>query len=257
MSYYQQIYNRLRQDGLSEAGALGCLGNWDCESNCEPYRVQGDFSSYRSISKAYVNALTTGQMTKYAFAHDSKGFGLAQWTYPTRKDELYDYWKQSSLPIDSAVLQTDFAVKEMKRDYPNLYSYLCTTRDIYEACSRVCKEFERPAVNNIDARFQAATRIKHEINLNAWETDSPEEPTEDDTPKTEYWPPRVIDKNMNGYDVMVLQAVLKARGYPVTEIDGQFGSYLEEQVKRFQRDSGLVADGVVDNLTWGKLLERK
>ena len=39
MSYYQTIYNRLRKHGLTQAGALGMLGNFDCESNCEPNRV--------------------------------------------------------------------------------------------------------------------------------------------------------------------------------------------------------------------------
>ena len=35
MSYHQTIYNLLRGYGLSEAGALGMLGNWECESGCE------------------------------------------------------------------------------------------------------------------------------------------------------------------------------------------------------------------------------
>ena len=60
MSYHQTIYNLLRGYGLSEAGALGMLGNWECESGCEPYRVQGDYQASRAISKAYVNAIVSG-----------------------------------------------------------------------------------------------------------------------------------------------------------------------------------------------------
>ena len=78
MSYHQTIYNLLRGYGLSEAGALGMLGNWECESDCEPYRVQGDYQSSRAISKAYVNAIETGMSDKERFATDQKGFGLAQ-----------------------------------------------------------------------------------------------------------------------------------------------------------------------------------
>ena len=48
MSYHQTIYNLLRGYGLSEAGAIGVIGNWQAESNCEPNRVQGDFSPYRT-----------------------------------------------------------------------------------------------------------------------------------------------------------------------------------------------------------------
>ena len=35
MSYTQTIYNVLRKRGLTQAAALGMLGNWWCESNCE------------------------------------------------------------------------------------------------------------------------------------------------------------------------------------------------------------------------------
>lgn len=271
MSYHQTIYNLLRGAGISEAGALGLLGNWECESNCEPYRVQGDFSSYRSISKSYVKALTEFSLSKEAFATDQKGFGLAQWTYPQRKRNLYDYWRSSGLQIDSAELQVNFALKELREEYSSLLAYLKSARDIYEACGRVCREYERPAVNNIDARFQAASRIKYEINLDgSTQPIEPENPVKPEPvtpqpqpdpgweliPATEYWPPRMVDKNMKGPDIAVLQAILYARGYMVPQIDGEFGSLLDEQVKLFQKGHGLVADGIVGNLTWTELLKR-
>lgn len=271
MSYYQTIYNRLRQHGISEAGALGFLGNWDCESNCEPYRVQGDFSSYRSISKAYVNSLNTGALTRDLFMHDQKGFGLAQWTYFSRKAELYDEWKKLGCLIDDPVFQTDFAMKELKQDNGDLYRYLLSTNNVYDACSRICVEFERPYHNNVDARFQSATRIKSEIDLNAWSGEEALKPTESSSsstqpqeavtvkpeliPATDYWPPRDVDQNMHGYDVMVLQAVLKARGYPVTIITGDFDAELDKIVRQFQEAYQLGADGVVGPKTWKKLLE--
>ena len=244
---------------MTEAGALGVLGNFDCESNCEPNRVQGDFSPYRSASKQYTADVTNGKIGKSQFSTDGRGYGLYQLTYPTRKAGYYDFWKQSGKPLDSAELQCDYAVKEMKEDYPGLFSFLCTTNDLYQATARVCREFERPAVNNIDARYQAAIRIKNEIDLNDWqdsEPDEPDDPEYEPIPQTEYWPPRMIDKNMTGPDVEVLQAVLKARGYIVTNPDGIFGSYLETVVKKFQSDIGLDPDGVVGPMTWGELLKR-
>ena len=39
--------------------------------------------------------------------------------------------------------------------------------------------------------------------------------------------------------------------------DGIFGSITEEAVLDFQRSNGLVADGVVGNTTWAKLLDTK
>ena len=59
---------------------------------------------------------------------------------------------------------------------------------------------------------------------------------------------------------MVLQAVLKARGYKVNYVDGAFGAYLEDIVKDFQKsafpDAPQEWDGIVGPKTWGKLLER-
>ena len=75
MSYYQIVYNRLRHHGITEAGALGVLGNFDCESNCEPNRLQGDFSPYRNASKQHVQDVASGKISREQFARDERGFG--------------------------------------------------------------------------------------------------------------------------------------------------------------------------------------
>ena len=156
MSYHQTIYNLLRGYGLSEAGALGMLGNWECESGCEPYRVQGDYQASRAISKAYVNAIETGVSDRERFATDQKGFGLAQWTYPQRKRNLWDLWKASIHHIDDVDFQVWFAYTELLKEYSELLQFLKTSEAIWDCTDRICREYERPAVNNVDARYQAA-----------------------------------------------------------------------------------------------------
>lgn len=245
MSYYQQIYNRLRQHGITEAGALGILGNFDCESNCEPFRVQGDFSPYRTASKNYVQGLTNGSISREQFSRDAKGYGIYQLTYWTRKQGYYDYWKASGKAVDDAALQVDYAVVEMKRDYPNLFAFLCQTNDVFTACSRVCREFERPAVNNIDARFAAAKRIQGMIDLSGG-GDEPT-PTPDPTPSVDHrLNLRTVDYHCEGFpELDLLWAILRLRNYAPTW----------EDLMQFQKDSGLTDDGVVGKLTWGKLLQ--
>lgn len=267
MSYHQTIYNRLRQVGMTEAGALGCLGNWECESNCEPNRLQGDFSAYRTASKQYVTDVTSGRISREQFGRDGKGFGIYQLTYFTRKLGYYDFWKKSGKALDDAELQVDYAVLELKQDYGSLYQYLCHTDDIYEAANRMCREFERPQWNNVNARYAAALRIKDEINLESqtdpmsgtieakpWDSPSivlkplPE-------PKIASWPPRVIDEHCTGWaEVWLLQALLKCRGYNVL-VDGIWGSLLTEKVKQFQKENGLEPDGVVGPMSWKELME--
>ena len=259
MSYHQTIYNLLRGYGLSEAGALGMLGNWECESNCEPYRVQGDYQASRAISKTYVDAITSGRMSKEQFAKDGKGFGEAQWTYPQRKRNLYDFALGCMKPIDSCSMQVDFAMWELQNEYSGLLSYLKTSEAIWDATDRICREYERPAVNNVQARYEAALRIRAELDLSGQSTvgqvkPEPESTTEEQ--KIETWPPRTIDEHCTGWpEVWLLQSLLKCRGYNVL-VDGIWGSLLTDKVKQFQREHGLDADGAVGSMSWAKLMER-
>ena len=260
MSYHQTIYNLLRGYGLSEAGALGMLGNWECESNCEPYRVQGDYQASRAISKAYVNAIESGMSDKQQFSNDQKGFGLAQWTYFARKGNLWNWWKGSEYRIDSVEFQVWFAIWELTNEYSSLLYYLKTTTDIQEACSRICKEYERPAFNNVQARYEAALQIRKELDLTGQtvveENATTEEALDTDdegipVPKT--WPPRTIDEHCSGWpEVWMVQSMLKCRGFNVLS-DGIWGTVMTEKVKQFQAENGLYADGVVGKNTYIKL----
>lgn len=258
---------QLRKAGLTNAGIFGLLGNWQCESGLEAGRLQGDFNSFRTLSKDYVARATNGSLSRDTFAKDAKGFGLAQWTYYSRKYDLWDFWKQSGKTLDSAEMQIDFALRELARDYSGLLSFLKTSQDLYSCVERICKEYERPAVNNVSARFSAAYSLEKDFgSINTLPDDTPAENAEKPgktseeeqtvIPASEYWPPRVICKGMTGSDVEVLQAILKARLWGVFDVDGQFGSYLEEAVKLFQRAYGLDADGIVGPKTWAELLRR-
>lgn len=260
MSYHQTIYNLLRGYGLSEAGALGMLGNWECESGCEPYRVQGDYQASRAISKAYVNAIVSGVSDRERFATDQKGFGLAQWTYPQRKWNLWNFAYGAMKPIDSCTMQVDFAMLEFRNEYQSILAFLKTTNDIQAACDRVCREYERPAVNNVQARYEAALRIRREIDLSGTVSNSEtvdEDHIVDVTKKVETWPPRVIDEHCSGWaEVWLLQSLLKCRGYNVL-VDGIWGSLLTDKVKQFQQEHGLDADGAVGPMSWAKLFDRR
>lgn len=240
----QTIYNAYRAAGLTHAGALAMLGNADCESNCIPYRMQGDFSKDFSKSKTYTADVDSGALDPWGFYYDAIGYGLFQWTVWSRKKGLYEKAKSLGVSIGDESMQVAYSLSELASGYGNLLAYLRSTNDLYNAVSRVCKEYERPAINNVDARYAAAQRIEKEIGG-------------DPTPKAEYWPPRTIDKSMKGPDVAVLQAILKARGYAINYISGEFDALLDTETRKFQKDHGLTADGVVGPLTWAKLLEVK
>lgn len=59
---------------------------------------------------------------------------------------------------------------------------------------------------------------------------------------------RTIYKGCRGDDVKILQRALHLF------VDGIFGALTEEAVKDFQKENGIIADGIVGQQTWTKLL---
>jgi len=267
MSYHQTIYNLLRQAGMTEAGALGVLGNWECESNCEPYRLQGDFSPNRTLSKEYVHRADNNEMTEAEFAKPV-GFSLAQWTYPQRKINLWRFWKAYGGSLGNIQMLVEFALKEFKTEFIPDWRLLCSTGDIREAAKAVCDRYENPAIHNVDARYQAALRIKAELELGEWEqTAIPETPSDEqqdngweNIPATEFWPPRIICEGMEGKDVVLLRSLLYVRDLTDYVDDSDFDGWLKEIVKKFQKsvfpNEPREWDGIVGEKTWSKLLAR-
>jgi len=252
---YQTIYDQFRANGLTEAGALGMLGNFDCESNCIPYRLQGDFSQHHNVSKQYTLDVDTGSISRNQFANDDKGYGLAQWTLSSRKAALWDFWKMRGGTIGDEHLQVEFAVSELVSDFQGLLGYLRSSNDLYECTKKICYQFENPDVKNVDDRFRAATRIKNEIDLNPQPVPPDPPGPEPDPPAQVYWPPRTIDCHCTDWpEVTVLGSVLYCRGY-LNYAAGAWDDEVTEAVKDFQLDNGLTVDGVVGKMTWKELLE--
>ena len=254
MSVKQDIYNTLIRSGMTQAGALGMMGNMKCESGLEANRVQGDFSSFRTVSKTYVARVTNNEISREDFGKAGIGFGLCQWTYYSRRYALYDWWKESGKALDDPVMQTEFAVAELKKDYRNLWNELCTSNQLYTCTKLICEIYERPAHNNIDARYTAAVALKAEI------VENPSEQVVEPVKET-YYPYRMICKGMSGDDVIVLQAILRCRGYDCNRLDGVFDERTKNRALAFQAEHTdvngmpLTTDGIIGKKTWGALLQ--
>ena len=264
MSFEQTIYNRFRQAGYTEAAALGFCGNWQAESGCEPYRLQNDFSSYRTLSKQYTAEVESGAISKQTFISDQKGYGLAQWTYydfvsgQGRKLDLYNFWKKRGGKLDDINMQIDFALWELSHTYTHVAAKVKNNNDLFSCVDTICRHYEQPYYCNVQERFRYANEIKDQIDLSgsaepAPEPIKPEEPTEE--PKLETWPPRTIDEHCSGWaEVWLLQALIKCHGYNVL-VDGIFGDSLTHKVKQFQSENNLDPDGAVGPITWKRLME--
>jgi peptidoglycan hydrolase-like protein with peptidoglycan-binding domain len=65
---------------------------------------------------------------------------------------------------------------------------------------------------------------------------------------------KVTDPYMRGEDVETAQTALKTAGYDPKGIDGIYGKNTESAVKAYQKAKKLEVDGIVGQITWGKLI---
>ena len=80
-----------------------------------------------------------------SFVTDGAGYGLAQWTYSSRKADLHKFAKDAGKSIGDLDMQVDFLLQELKASFPAVWDKLRTTDSVREASDCVLLQFERPA----------------------------------------------------------------------------------------------------------------
>lgn len=151
----KEIYIHLIQAGLTSEGACALMGNLQAESGLRSNNAENGRTSLSD--EAYTEAVDNGTYTK--FVTDAIGYGLAQWTYWSRKQALLNYSKEKGKSVGDCAMQLDFCLKEIKDRCIGLFNDLCSTKDMKQATAYVCTKYERPAVNNIDTRFNYAQKF--------------------------------------------------------------------------------------------------
>ena len=146
----QTIWNELKRRGFSGVAAAAIMGNMEAESNCISFRVQGDFSENYIRSQEYTAQVDAGKISQQEFVYDGPGgggYGLCQWTYPTRKAGLYyqaiNEW-QCSIG-DEAVQIVWMASELLQPEYKQVFNVLWNSASIKECSDIFCKQYERPA----------------------------------------------------------------------------------------------------------------
>lgn len=144
MTAKEKIYRCLIGAGLTAAGAAGLMGNLYAESGLKPKNLENKYEKSLGYTDAsYTEAVDSGEYSD--FAADHAGYGLAQWTYHTRKAALLAYAKSCGKSIGDLDMQLDFLCKELSTDYPSVWNILKSTSDVREAAHTVMLDFERPA----------------------------------------------------------------------------------------------------------------
>lgn len=137
------IWDYLRGKGLSACGAAGLMGNLYAESGLNPCNLQNTYNKSLGLTdEAYTAAVDDGSYTN--FVRDSAGYGLAQWTFWSRKQMLLNYAKEAGTSIGDLNMQLDFLVKELTTNYAGIWKTLKCAESVQEASNAVLLKFERP-----------------------------------------------------------------------------------------------------------------
>ncbi len=155
MTTTEHIARRLLTAGLTIYGTAALMGNLQAESALIPTNLQNTYNqSLGMTDEQYTAAVDDGSYPD--FVHDSAGYGLAQWTFRTRKLKLLDYAMQTGRSIGDLNMQLDFLVHELKKDYPKVLEMLCTTDDLRAASDAVMCRYENPADQSEGAKAYRA-----------------------------------------------------------------------------------------------------
>lgn len=154
--FAKKAYKKYTDAGMTPAGACGLMGNQYAESAgflsnrleflCVK-RLKENGKIY--TDETYTSAVDSGRITKSEFLNPlpnkQYGFGLSQWTSPSRKSKLYEMTVECGKSISDEDTQLEFTIKEMKETYVSVWNVLKTAKTVKEASDIVLVKYECPA----------------------------------------------------------------------------------------------------------------
>lgn len=139
------IWNFLKGKGLNDYAVAGIMGNLYAESGLLANNLQNSYEKKLGYTDdTYTAAVDSGKYTN--FVRDSAGYGLAQWTYWSRKEGLLNYAKKTKKSIGDITMQLEFLWTEMQSSaYKKMMTTLKSATSVRQASDVFLLDFERPA----------------------------------------------------------------------------------------------------------------
>lgn len=144
LSTEEIIWTFFSSKGFTDYAIAGLMGNLQAESGLKPKNLQNSFEKSLGMTDDEYT-LAVDNLVYPNFVNDGAGYGLAQWTFPSRKQNLLSFIRQSSFPsIGDLNGQLEFLYKELTTSYSGLVKDLNNAKSVYEASTLVLTKFERP-----------------------------------------------------------------------------------------------------------------
>lgn len=151
----QEMWNELVSFVGNEYGAAGIMGNLCAESNLNSTNLQNTYENSLGMSdEEYTRRVDNGTYSN--FVHDEAGYGLAQWTWHSRKENLLNYANSTGSSIGSTKMQLAFLEKELSENYSSTLSSLQNANSVQEASDIFMTQFENPADQSSSAKANRA-----------------------------------------------------------------------------------------------------
>ena len=125
-------------------GTAGLMGNLYAESGLKANNLQNSFNKKLNIMDEEYTMLVDGGHYP-DFVTDKAGYGLAQWTFWSRKQALLDYAREHRKSIGDLQMQLDFLWKVLNESYPAVLTVLKSADTVRQASDAVLLWYERPA----------------------------------------------------------------------------------------------------------------
>lgn len=139
----------------NEYGVAGLMGNLYAESALRSNNLQGTYEkSLGYTDDTYTAGVDNGTYTN--FVKDSAGYGLAQWTFWSRKQALLEYAKSVNKSISDFDMQMEFLWNELSKNYKSTLEALKSANSVREASTYVLIHYEAPANQGEEAQTKRA-----------------------------------------------------------------------------------------------------
>jgi hypothetical protein len=140
----EYMWKYFKSKGLNDYGIAGLMGNLYAESGLRSCNLQNTYEkSLGMTDEQYTIAVDNGSYTN--FVNDKAGYGLAQWTYWSLKQEMLNYFRNKGKSIGDLETQMEFLAHQLSTGYKAVWSTLKTAKSVREASDAVLLKFERPA----------------------------------------------------------------------------------------------------------------
>lgn len=128
----EEMWQELYRFTGSKYAAAAIMGNFWAETHITSNNAETKINRNTGMSdEEYTEAVDNGSYT--SFVQDKGGYGLASWTYYTRKQALYDLAKETGCSIGSTKLQVYFLEQELSGHYSHVLENMQNADSLYDA----------------------------------------------------------------------------------------------------------------------------